>query len=111
MSAGTVRRRGALVAVLALVALVVPASRAQVAVSDPTGYAVDCLAVGAAVNAPDRTDGGRLPLFHEADDAIGPLTIRRSFDPSLPRTFDTSAAAGDRDADVRSFVSRTPPGA
>ena len=61
------------------------------------------------MNAPGRTDGGKLPLFLEADDAIGPLSIRRSFDTALPRSFGASAAAGDRDAGVRSFVSWKPP--
>ncbi len=109
MSAGTRRRHGALVAVLIAVALTVPASRADRSWDDPTGYARDCLAVGAAVNAPGRTDGGRLPLFLEADDAIGPLTIRRSFDTDLPPAFGASAAASDPEAGVRSFVSWKPP--
>jgi len=109
MSAGTVRRRGALAAVLAVAVLTVTASRAHVTWSDPTGYADNCLAVGAAVNAPGRTDGGKLPLFLEADDTIGPLTIRRSFDTSLPRAFGASAAAVDHQAGLRSFVSWKPP--
>jgi len=109
MSAGIGRRRGLLAAVLAVVVLTVPASRARITWSDPAGYAEDCLAVGAAVNAPGRTDGGKLPLFLEADDTIGPLTIRRSFDTSLPAAFGSSAAASDREAGVRSFVSWKPP--
>ena len=42
-------------AVLAVAVLTLTASRAHLTWSDPTGYAEDCLAVGAAVNAPGRT--------------------------------------------------------
>lgn len=78
--------------------------------SDPDGYAVDCLAVGATVNGPGRVDGPGLQMFGEAQDAMGPLTIRRSFDSGLPESFATSGAAGDRPAGLRSFVSWKPPG-
>ena len=77
--------------------------------TDPSGYAVDCLAVGAAVNAPGRVDGPDLELFTKADRALGPLTVRRSFDSSLPQEHRTSAASGDDEAGVRSFVSWKPP--
>lgn len=109
MRTGTVRRRGALLAVLVVAALTLAASRADLHWADPTGYADDCLAVGAAVNAPGQVDGGKLPLFQEADELIGPLTIRRSFDTGLPRAFGSSAAANDGAAGVRSFVSWKPP--
>jgi hypothetical protein len=70
-----------------------------------SGYAVDCLAVGAAV-AGGETDVAR---FQRTSDQMGPLTIRRSFDPTLPRTFAQSAAAGDQAAGLHSFVSWKPP--
>jgi hypothetical protein len=69
-------------------------------------YAVSCLAVGAAV-AGGETDVAR---FLRNKNQLGPLTIRRSFDPSLPRSFARSAAAGDQAAGLRSFVSWKPPG-
>lgn len=109
MSEGTVRRRGALLAAIAAVAMTLGSSRAELTWDDPSGYAERCLAVGAAVNAPGQVDRGKLPLFLEAADEIGPLTIRRSFDRSLPDRFGVSAAAHDRDAGVRSFVSWKPP--
>lgn len=69
-------------------------------------YAVNCLAVGATVNVGGRTtDGPKLGLFHTADAAIGPLTIRRSFEPSLPTSFATSSAAADPAQGLHSFVS------
>jgi hypothetical protein len=69
-------------------------------------YATSCLAVGAAV-AGGETDVAR---FLRTRQALGPLTIRRSFDPSLPRSFAASAAAGDAAAGLHSFVSWKPPG-
>jgi hypothetical protein len=77
--------------------------------NDPSGYAVDCLAVGAAVNAPGQVDGPDLELFSKADEVLGPLTVRRSFDTALPHGHWTSAASGDADAGIRSFVSWKPP--
>jgi hypothetical protein len=69
-------------------------------------YARTCLAVGAAV-AGGETDVAR---FVRNEQQLGPLTIRRSFDPSLPRSFARSAAAGDAAAGLHSFVSWKPPG-
>jgi hypothetical protein len=106
---GGTRRRGALVAVLAAVAMTLGSTHAEFSRSEPAGYAPHCLAVGAAVNAPQGTDSGDLPLFRKAVAALGPLTVRRSFDSSLPRTFASSAAAGDEAAGVHSFVSWKPP--
>ncbi|MCW2698974.1 MAG: hypothetical protein JWQ45_509 [Blastococcus sp.] len=106
---GSTPRRGALVAMLAAVAMTLGSTQAEFTTSGPSGYASQCLAVGAAVNAPERTDGGDLPLFRKAVAALGPLTVRRSFDSELPHTFAASAAAGDREAGVRSFVSWKPP--
>jgi len=74
-----------------------------------SGFATNCLAVGAAVNAPERVDGAGLNLFRKAADQLGPLSVRRSFDTSLPRTFAASAAGGDAAAGVHSFVSWKPP--
>ena len=105
------RRRAIVVAVAAL-AVTLGSTQAEVSWTVPTGadgYAGHCLAVGAAVNAPGVKDGPRLALFREADRALGPLTVRRSFDSGLPRSFDVSAAAGDPAAGVHSFVSWKPP--
>ena len=73
-------------------------------------YAVDCLAVGAQVRAPDRDDPTSTAAFLAAREQLGPVTIRRSFDPDLPASFADSAAADDPDEGVRSFVSWKPPG-
>ncbi|MGR6967537.1 hypothetical protein ACU610_24070 [Geodermatophilus sp. URMC 61] len=70
--------------------------------------AEDCLAVGAYVAPPEGGDPQR--AFRDAGRLMGPLTVRRSFDGQLPASFATSAAAGDRAAGVRSFVSWKPPG-
>jgi|1186.fasta_scaffold30801_1 hypothetical protein len=83
-------------------------SRAANPTSYPTpsdSYAVDCLAVGAAVSG-GETDVAR---FERSQQQLGTLTIRRSFDPSLPSSFRTSAAAGDQAAGLHSFVSWKPP--
>jgi hypothetical protein len=69
---------------------------------DPSPYAVSCLAVGAA-NDPAQA-------FAQVQQTLGPLPIRRSFDSSLPASFNRSAAAGDAAVGVRSFVSWKPPG-
>jgi hypothetical protein len=108
-----VGRRRALVIAVAAVAMTLGSTQAEVTWTVPhrdDGYAVRCLAVGAAVNAPGKKDGPKLSLFHEADQELGPLTIRRSFDSSLPASFDRSGAAGDLAAGVHSFVSWKPPG-
>lgn len=73
------------------------------------GYAVDCLAVGAAVSLDGQPNSAAPRLFHQVDQAIGPLTMRRSFDPVLPATFAGSAAASDAAAGLHSFVSWKPP--
>jgi hypothetical protein len=106
---GSTPRRGALVAMLAAVAMTLGSTHSGSTWSRPTDDASRCLAVGAAVNAPERVDGDALPLFRKAAAALGPLTVRRSFDSGLPRTFAESAAAGDEAAGVRSFVSWKPP--
>jgi hypothetical protein len=49
-------------------------------------------------------------LFEKADRELGPLTIRRSFEPDLPASFHASSAASDQAAGIRSFVSWKPPG-
>src|SRR4051812_17579472 len=68
-------------------------------------YAVSCLAVGAAVSG-GETDVERFPRLRGQ---LGPMTIRRSFDPTLPSSFAHSAAADDEAAGLRSFVSWKPP--
>jgi hypothetical protein len=97
------------VATLAAVAMTLGSTRAEFSLREPTAAAPPCLAVGAAVNGPEQVDGGKLPLFRKAVDHLGPLTVRRSFDAGLPRSFAESAAAGDADAGVHSFVSWKPP--
>jgi hypothetical protein len=77
--------------------------------TDQPGYAATCLAVGAYVAPPERDDDRALQAFADADTTLGPLTMRRSFDPSLPATFAASSAAGDAAAGLRSFVSWKPP--
>ncbi len=106
--------RSGLLAAAAAVAMTLGSTSAESADvsrpwSDPTGYAQRCLAVGATVNGPGKVDGPDLAMFREADAALGPLTMRRSFDSSLPSDYDASSAAGDADAGVRSFVSWKPP--
>jgi hypothetical protein len=108
------RRRGPLVVLAALVVAAVLAAAILYASADEpgpveTGYAGDCLAVGAAANEDGRADGPQLAIFRAVDDAMGPLTIRRSFEPGLPASFAESSAATDGDAGLRSFVSWKPP--
>lgn len=67
--------------------------------------------VGAAVNGV-AADGGRaagLDVFKQANAVTGPLRIRRSFDSSLPGSFQTSAARDDAASGLTSFVSWKPP--
>jgi hypothetical protein len=108
------RRRAAFVVVASVVLLLgsssVPSSPPIASWTDPTGFARDCLAVGAAANAPGRADGPQLAIFRAADDALGPLTVRRSFEPELPESFAESSAAPDAAAGLHSFVSWKPPG-
>ncbi len=95
-----------IVATVAAIALVVLALAGSKWPEDrDAGYGVRCLAVGAWVSS--GSDGPQ--LFAEAGAEFGPLTMRRSFDQTLPRDFDSSAAAGDVAAGVRSFVSWKPP--
>lgn len=68
-------------------------------------YAVRCLAVGAAVPGQPQTTS----QFRATVDQIGPLTIRRSFESTLPATFAQSTAAGDASAGLHSIVSWRPP--
>ena len=115
VSRGSGRRR-ALVILVAAVAMTLGSTQAELeytaappATPSSSDFAVDCLAVGAAVNAPGQIEDRGLSLFRDADQTLGPLTVRRSFDTSLPRSFATSAGAGDADAGVHSFVSWKPP--
>jgi hypothetical protein len=78
--------------------------------SGSTAYAETCLAVGAAVNVPGGDDAPGTSSFEEAQKQHGRLTIRRSFDPTLPSSFQDSAAADDEQLGVRSFVSWKAPG-
>jgi hypothetical protein len=102
-------RRGAVVAILAALAMTLGSTQAQLSRSGPPAAAATCVAVGATVNSQESGDGDKLPLFTKAVRALGPLTVRRSFDSGLPRTFAASAAAGDEEAGLRSFVSWKPP--
>ena len=103
-----------LIAAVAAIAMTLGSMSSELSASavpwtDPTGYAVDCLAVGAAVNGVDRADGPDLELFNKAARVLGPLTLRRSFDSSLPRDHASSAATGDAAAGLHSFLSWKPP--
>jgi hypothetical protein len=73
----------------------------------PERYGVDCLAVGAHVDA--GVGPHRLDTFLAAREYLGPLTMRRSFDARLPASFAESDAADDAAAGLRSFVSWKPP--
>ena len=86
-----------------------PAAPSAGAAPAADGYAVRCLAVGAAV--PPGTPGGAgQGAFRRQAESLGPLTIRRSFDSSLPASFEQSAAAGDAASGLHTFVSWKPPG-
>jgi hypothetical protein len=76
--------------------------------TDASGFAERCLAVGATVNS--TTGREDLDAFGRASETMGPLTIRRSFDSSLPRDHASSAAGADAAAGLRSFYSWKPPG-
>jgi hypothetical protein len=106
---GGARRRGAVVALLAAIAMTLGSTQAQLPSSPPPVAEASCLAVGATVNGLETRDGDQLPLFRKAVHNLGPLTVRRSFDSGLPRSFRTSAAAGDAGAGLHSFVSWKPP--
>ena len=97
---------------VAAVLLVVPwrPDRPDRAASQPE-YGVACLAVGAwsEFTHPSHTSAARR-LPRPPTSVIGPLTIRRSFDGSLPVDFDSSAAGRDAAAGLHSFVSWKPPG-
>jgi hypothetical protein len=104
--------RGTLLAAATAVAMTLGSTSAELRSpaapwTDASGYADRCLAVGATVNRPGG--GEPLDLFARADAAMGPLTLRRSFEPSLPRDHASSSAGGDAAAGLRSFVSWKPP--
>ncbi len=67
--------------------------------------------IGAA--ASDPIPGGGIDygigVFNDRNAEVGPLTYRRSFDSTLPTSFQTSAAAQDQANGYRSFVSWKPP--
>jgi len=67
--------------------------------------------IGAAANEPAPGGGidNGIEVFNAANAAIGPLRYRRSFDSSLPTSFQTSAARDDAANGYRSFVSWKPP--
>jgi hypothetical protein len=101
--------------VAAVIGLVVARNSSREVPGHPTavlpehGYAVDCLAVGAAVSLDGQPVSQAQRLFSQVDKAIGPLSMRRSFDPVLPPSFARSSAAGDAAAGLHSFVSWKPP--
>jgi hypothetical protein len=65
--------------------------------------------VGAYVTPQSPDVGSPIEALRSARAALGPLTVRRSFDRTLPASFAESAAAPDPGAGVRSFVSWKPP--
>lgn len=104
---------GLLAAVLVVVSVVVAVTRSSAPPAGSqvsSGYAATCLAVGVAVNPPGTQAAPATAAFQKAQKALGPVTIRRSFDSSLPASFAQSAAAGDAKAGLHSFVSWKPPG-
>jgi hypothetical protein len=122
MGGSTVRRRWILLAVAAAIAITFGSTYAQRSWTGPspdatpptpyTGPKVatpSCLAVGAAVNSPGP-DRHNSALFRKANAEIGPLTVRRSFDSSMPSDFESSAGGSDSAVGVHSFVSWKPPG-
>jgi hypothetical protein len=64
------------------------------------------IAIGAAVNNGKSSD---ISLFRERMNTLGPMTFRRSFNSSLPETFQKSAAKDDAKYGLKSFVSWKPP--
>jgi len=105
-------RRIAVVTALAVVLLAASAGSAASwrSPTRPTaGNQAQCLAVGASITLPGQWDGPDLQLFRQAQSQLGPLTMRRSFEPVLPPSFASSSAAGDAAAGLRSFVSWKPP--
>jgi hypothetical protein len=112
------RGRVALLAVVAVVVTLIAVGAYVVASGSSrwsgspgsSAYARTCLAVGAAVNVPGGDDVPGTTSFAEAQKQLGRLTIRRSFDPTLPSSFQDSAAADDERLGVRSFVSWKAPG-
>lgn len=103
---GTGARRAGLVLALTLSTCGHPL--APVAEGPDPEYAIECLAIGAHVD--DVATGNGTRAFVDAEERLGPLTIRRSFDVVLPSSFDSSSAADDPAAGVRSFVSWKLPG-
>ena len=103
-------RRVAAAVWTAVTLLVLPGSAAWHQDRSDPGYARGCLAVGAYVVSADPSPGPALREFAAVDRDMGPLTVRRSFNPTLPADFPASAAAGDAAAGLRSFVSWKPPG-
>jgi len=67
--------------------------------------------IGAAANEPKAGGGidNSIEVFNDSNADIGPLVYRRSFDSSLPTSFQTSAARDDAATGYRSFVSWKPP--
>ena len=68
--------------------------------------------IGAAANEPGPmgTISRSIDVFNQTNQTVGPLTFRRSFDSSLPSSFQASSAAQDAANGYRSFVSWKPPG-
>jgi hypothetical protein len=67
--------------------------------------------IGAAASEP-AAGGGidyGIGVFNESNAVVGPLVFRRSFDTSLPSSFQNSAARDDAANGYRSFVSWKPP--
>ncbi len=67
--------------------------------------------IGAAASEP-AAGGGidyGIGVFNESNADVGPLVFRRSFDTSLPSSFQNSAARDDAANGYRSFVSWKPP--
>ena len=77
----------------------------------PGSGALDDTWIGAAASEP-KPGGGidySIEVFNDSNADVGPLTYRRSFDSTLPTSFQTSAAAQDAANGYHSFVSWKPP--
>lgn len=106
-SAGRTGRRRRVLAWGGAVAVVLAVAGGALWLPDKADDGVGCLAVGAHVQP--GTSGSHLATFVDTAKKMGPLTMRRSFDPALPSSFRRSDAGSDAAGGLRSFVSWKPP--
>jgi hypothetical protein len=105
----SVRARNAVLALLPAVLVTLGSLNSQpLVLHGGSALGARCLAVGAAAS-PDKGKPDALTFFRSVEDQIGPLTVRRSYDRTLPATFATSSARRDIAAGLLPFVSWKPP--